>query len=142
MATVRTASCFCGAVEVAVESDPVTQGYCHCNSCRRWTAQPVLAYALWPSTMVQVTKGEVRLGKAPRNENVAGYFCTDCGGNIMAISSVAGTTDVFPMIIEGFEFEPAAHVNYGERIIDMRDGLPKFRDMPEGAGGSGKMMPE
>jgi hypothetical protein len=60
----------------------------------------------------------------------------------MAVSSAAGYTDVFPMIIADFEFEPASHVNYAERVIDIRDSLPKFRDMPENAGGSGEMMPE
>ena len=60
----------------------------------------------------------------------------------MAVSSAAGVTDVFPMIIKDFDFQPASHVNYAERVIDMRDGLPKFRDMPEIAGGSGKMVVE
>lgn len=142
MAEVRTLSCFCGAVEVSVEGEPVTQGYCHCNSCRAWTAQPVTAYALWPTALVKVTKGAATLGSAKRNEGLIMQFCTTCGGNVMSVSMSAGLTDAYPMRIAGFDFQPLYHVNYAERAIDMRDGLPKFRDMPEQAGGSGDMMPE
>jgi hypothetical protein len=142
MASIKSASCFCGAVNVEVEGDPRVQGYCHCTSCRRWTAQPFLAYALWPSSMVRIAKGEASLGQAARNENLTHHFCKACGGSVMAVSSAAGFTDVFPMIIKDFEFQPASHVNYAERVIDMRDGLPKFRDMPATAGGSGEMVDE
>jgi hypothetical protein len=142
MAKVRTASCFCGAVEVSVEGDPVTQGFCHCASCRAWTAQPVTAYALWPAPLVRVTKGADVFGHAPRNDNLATGFCTKCGGAVLAESKLSGLTDVFPMIVHDFEFVPQSHINYAERAIDMRDGLPKFKDMPDVAGGTGEMMPE
>lgn len=142
MTSVRSASCFCGAVELSLEGEPVVQGYCHCDSCRRWTAQPFIAYSLWPTPHVHVTKGEDVLGAAPRNDNITNRFCTRCGGNVMSESSFAGLTDVFPAIITGFAFEPSGHVNYAERMVDVRDGLPKFKDMPEPAGGSGEMIPE
>ena len=139
---IRAVSCFCGSVEVSVEGDPVTQGYCHCNSCRAWTAQPVTAYALWLAPLVKVTKGEASFASANRNDTLKMWFCRDCGGNVMAVSSATGLTDVYPMLIKEFTFTPVSHVNYAERAVDMPDGLPKFRDMPEQAGGSGEMMTE
>jgi hypothetical protein len=142
MSEARTASCFCGGVEIEVEGGPLVQGYCHCNSCRRWTAQPFMAYALWPSPLVRVKTGADRSGSASRNKDLTVHFCRDCGGNLIAVSKVAGVTDVFPMVISDFEFAPASHLNYAERVMDVRDGLPKYRDMPERAGGSGEMMPE
>jgi hypothetical protein len=102
----------------------------------------MLAYALWPDALVTVTKGADLIKRAPRNERLNMCFCSDCGGNLMAESNVTGLIDVFPMILTGFRFEPAAHVNYAERVKDMPDGLPKFRDMPEAAGGSGEMISE
>lgn len=142
MPNTRTASCACGAVKIEITGEPLVQGYCHCKSCRAWTAQPFNAYTLWPDTNVVVTQGEELLGTGKRNENITNRFCTRCGGSVMAHSALAGLTDVFAMVIQGFTFEPSTHVNYAERVIDMRDGLPKFRDMPEQAGGSGEMMPE
>jgi hypothetical protein len=40
------------------------------------------------------------------------------------------------------EFEPVIHVNYAETVLPMRDGLPKLKDFPAEAGGSGEMLAE
>src|SRR5882762_4219185 len=50
-------SCFCGAVEFTVSGEPAAMGYCHCESCRHWSAGPVNAFSLWPPEAVKVTKG-------------------------------------------------------------------------------------
>jgi hypothetical protein len=34
------------------------------------------------------------------------------------------------------------HLNYAEAVLPLRDGLPKLRDMPKEAGGTGEQMPE
>ena len=31
-------ACFCGAVQLTVTGEPVAMGYCHCDSCRHWSA--------------------------------------------------------------------------------------------------------
>ena len=52
-------SCFCGAVEFDVTGDPVVMGYCHCESCRHWSAAgPVNAFSLWAPDAIEITKGE------------------------------------------------------------------------------------
>ena len=40
-------SCFCGAVKFTVTGAPAAMGYCHCGSCRLWSAGPVNAFSLW-----------------------------------------------------------------------------------------------
>jgi hypothetical protein len=30
--------CYCGAVKITVTGDPEGAGYCHCVSCRSWSA--------------------------------------------------------------------------------------------------------
>ena len=37
---------FCGAVQLTVSGEPVGMGYCHCDSCRHWSASPVNAFTL------------------------------------------------------------------------------------------------
>lgn len=59
---------------------------------------------------------------------------------LMTAIPAAGMTDVYPHPLKGFSFQPQAHVWYGVRVVEMNDGLPKFRDMPEEAGGSGEMV--
>jgi len=39
--------CFCGAVEFSLIGTPAAMAYCHCGSCRQWSAGPVNAFTLW-----------------------------------------------------------------------------------------------
>lgn len=68
--------------------------------------------------------------------------CQKCGGGVMSEITRAGLIDLYPPVIPGFAFEPQAHVNYAERIISMKDGLPKFAKMPDPATGQGAMIEE
>lgn len=135
-------SCFCGAVELAVTGKPEAMGYCHCESCRAWGAAPVNAFTLWKPENVKVTKGEEHVGVHHKTERSYRKFCTRCGGHVMTDHPSAGLVDVYAAVIPDFPFEPALHVNYGETVLAMTDGLPKFADMPAEAGGSGKTLPE
>ena len=58
----HTGTCFCGAVEVEVTGAPEAMGYCHCSSCRSWSAAPVNAFTLWKPENVKVTKGAEFVG--------------------------------------------------------------------------------
>ena len=49
-------SCFCGTVQFTVSGDPAGMGYCHCESCRSWSAGPVNAFTLWKPEAVQITR--------------------------------------------------------------------------------------
>jgi len=55
-------TCFCGTVEVSVTGAPKAMGYCHCTSCREWSAAPVNAFSLWSPENVNVSKGAEQLG--------------------------------------------------------------------------------
>ena len=41
-----------------------------------------------------------------------------------------------------FPYEPGIHVHYQETRLQMRDGLPKMKDMPKEMGGSGSTLAE
>ena len=142
MSDTFSGSCFCGAVTVQVSGPPVTEGLCHCKDCRSWSGTPMTAYALWPDPMVEVSKGADKLKTFSRNGSTQRVHCGDCGALIMAELPEAGLKDVFPLRLEGREFAPQGHVHYASRVIDMKDGLPKFADLPAGAGGTGQMIDE
>jgi hypothetical protein len=44
--------------------------------------------------------------------------------------------------IAGLSYKPGLHVHYGEKVLAVRDGLPKFKDFPKDFGGSGDVVPE
>jgi hypothetical protein len=69
-------------------------------------------------------------------------YCTKCGGHLMTNHPPLGLVDVFAATLPTLAFSPGVHVNYAETVLPMRDGLPKFKDFPEGFGGSGEMVAE
>lgn len=135
-------TCFCGAVELMVKGDPVTMGYCHCESCRHWSASPVNAFTLWKPDAVMYTKGADYIGTYQMTPKSHRQYCTKCGGHLMAAHPPWDVVDVYAAVLKGFDYKPQMHVNYGEKVLSVRDGLPKFKDLPAEMGGSGEMLPE
>jgi hypothetical protein len=134
--------CFCGAVEIEAEGQPEAMGYCHCESCRSWSASPVNAFSLWKPGAVKVTKGGEKVGtfaKTPMSER---KFCKTCGGHLMANHPPLSLVDVYAATIPGLDFKPMLHVNYQETVLHIHDGLPKLKDFPKEFGGSGETVPE
>ena len=134
--------CFCGAVEIEADGQPEAMGYCHCESCRSWSASPVNAFSLWKPDRVRVTKGADNVAmyaKTPMSER---KYCKTCGGHLMANHPPLGMIDVYYATLPGLEFKPEVHVNYAESVLPIKDGLPKLKDFPKEFGGSGETMPE
>lgn len=134
--------CFCGAVQVTVTGAPAAMGYCHCDSCRRWSAGPVNAFTLWKPEQVKVTKGADKLGTFHLTPASLRRWCTTCGGHVLTEHPGFGLTDVYAATIPDFPFHPALHVHYQETVLPMRDGLPKMKDLPAEMGGSGQALAE
>jgi hypothetical protein len=142
MADKHAGTCFCGAVALEVTGQPEAMGYCHCSSCRSWSAGPVNAFTLWKPENVKVTKGKEFIGHFKKTPNSDRQFCTKCGGHIMTDHPTFGLTDVYAATIPGVKFAPGVHVNYSETVLRMKDGLPKLKDFPAELGGSGVSVPE
>ena len=135
-------SCFCGAVQLKVTGEPAAAGYCHCASCRSWAAAPVNAFSLWKPESVQVTKGADNIGEYHKTEKSYRKFCKSCGGHLFTEHPMWNLIDVYAAVIPSYRHEPQLHVNYGETVLRMRDGLPKMRDLPKEMGGSGETVAE
>jgi len=142
MTDMHTGTCFCGAVEIAVTGAPEAMGYCHCSSCRSWSAAPVNAFTLWKPENVRVTKGAEFLGRFRKTEMSDRQFCTKCGGHLMTDHPTLGLTDVYAATLPSVAFAPGVHVNYAETVLPMKDGLPKLKDFPAEFGGSGEIVAE
>jgi hypothetical protein len=142
MATSHTGACFCGAVQVEVTGEPEAMGYCHCSSCRSWSAGPVNAFSLWKPEAVKVTAGAENLASFEKTAMSQRQYCAKCGGHLMTNHPPLGLIDVYAATLPTLTFVPGVHVNYAETVLPMRDGLPKMRDFPEAFGGSGQVMAE
>lgn len=135
-------ACFCGAVTLEATGAPEAMGYCHCRSCRSWSAGPVNAFTLWKPDAVRVTQGAEEIAtfaKTPASER---QYCRKCGGHLMTVHPGFGLVDVFSATLPELPFQPAVHVNYAETVLPIKDGLPKLKDFPAALGGSGEMVAE
>lgn len=142
MAETHEGRCFCGAVAVEVTGAPEAMGYCHCASCRSWSAGPVNAFTLWKPENVRVTKGADKLAQFAKTPASERQWCTVCGGHVMTNHPGFGLVDVYAATIPTVAFQPGVHVNYAETVLPMKDGLPKLKDFPAELGGSGETMAE
>jgi hypothetical protein len=135
-------SCFCGAVKLTVSGAPAGMGYCHCTSCRTWSAGPVNAFTLWKPEAVKITQGKDNLATYNKTETSYRKWCKSCGGHVLTEHPGLGLVDVYAAVIPDFPFQAGIHVNYGDSVLRMKDGLPKQKDFPKEMGGSGVALPE
>lgn len=135
-------SCFCGAVQFTVSGEPAAMGYCHCESCRHWSAGPVNAFTLWPPDAVQITQGANNLGTYNKTEQSYRKWCKTCGGHVFTDHPQSGLIDVYAAVIPDLPFQAGIHVHYGESKLSIKDGVPKLKDLPAERGGSGIALEE
>ena len=139
---VHSGECFCGQVKVEVSGSPAAQGYCHCQSCRSISGAPIRGFTVWPKDSVRITGGEEQLKGFSKTDFSDRRHCANCGGQVLIYHPTIGMTDVHSEVIPEFDFQPGLHLNYQERTLPIRDGLPKFRDFPAAFGGSDETIPE
>lgn len=134
--------CFCGAVELRVVGTPAAMGYCHCTSCRQWSASPVNAFTLWPMGAVTVTRGAELIATYNKTARSFRKWCQRCGGHLFTEHPQWQLTDVYAALLPELPFTPMLHVNYAETVLRLHDGLPKQKDVPAEMGGSGTLVAE
>ena len=137
-----TGKCFCGAVEFTVRGEPAAMGYCHCESCRQWSAGPVNAFTLWDPQALKITKGAEHVGTYNKTANSFRKWCKVCGGHLFTDHPPMKLVDVYAAMLPTLSFKPALHVSYGEKVLSIKDGLLKQKDFPKEMGGSGTLLPE
>jgi len=135
-------SCFCGAVEFTVSGQPAAMGYCHCASCRHWSAGPVNAFTLWKPDCVHITKGEGEIASYQKTPRSRRRWCRICGGHLFTEHPEWQLTDVYAAVIPDFPFEPGIHVHYRDAVLRIHDGIQKQKDVPKEMGGSGELVAE
>ena len=139
--TYRT-GCFCGEVQLEVSGEPAAMGYCHCASCRHWSAGPVNAFTLWKPESLTVTGGAGSIGSFAKTPISVRKWCTRCGGHLFTEHPTMGLVDIYAALLPQLKFDPALHVHYQDTVLHLHDGKPKMKDMPKEMGGSGQTLPD
>ncbi|GAQ78666.1 hypothetical protein KFL_000170120 [Klebsormidium nitens] len=134
--------CFCSSVQFEiVQMKALAQTLCHCESCRRSHSTASLACMTFPIKLedgksadsegkLRIVKGEdkLKLYHHTPNSYSRRYLCKECGAHVFNSIPGMGMVTTFPTVFGGaVDFKPDFHVNYGEKIFAVRDGLPKYK---------------
>ncbi|KAK4140758.1 Mss4-like protein [Dichotomopilus funicola] len=137
--------CHCGAVEYQLSRDkPLASKYCHCTTCQQLHGAPFQWAAIFHKTDINFPRGHHNLAwydsanKSRTHHLPCKVQCVYCRTPIM--DEGRNMILVFPTLIEGIHtregreaFEVQSHMFYLQRVVDLRDGKPKFRGLSGGS---------
>ena len=112
------------------------------TEARTWSAGPVNAFSLWQPGALKVTKGADQIATYNKSTMSFRKWCKQCGGHLFTDHPPMGMVDIYAAMLPSLAFKPAVHVNYGEKVLSIRDGRPKQKDFPKEMGGSGTILAE
>lgn len=130
--------CFCGALRYRLAEKPSASMVCHCNTCRRLFAAPVVAWLTVASEHFAFTQGSPsEFSTSPPAKR---WFCQTCG------THVAYTREDWPGQVEvatcslddAAAFAPTHHswLDHDLDWVIFGDGLPTFQGSRHGAAGA------
>jgi len=136
------ARCHCGEVRYEVKADPVDAKICHCRTCQALHGAPMQWAAIFHKRDIRFIQGvgaltyynsELRVRQTSAGRRlpckvacgVCGTWVADEGRRMwLAFPSLFGFggSEAVPEA-----FRPSCHIFYAQRVIDVSDGLPKWR---------------
>jgi hypothetical protein len=108
--------CFCGAVRYRLTGSPVFSAVCHCESCRRASGAPSVAWVTVDFGKFEFTQGEP--AAYPSSPGVLRRFCSRCGSPLTYENSKSpGTIDITTVTLDDpSRFAPTQEVWLADRL--------------------------
>ena len=148
--------CSCETVTFKLIGEPLFTQHCHCNKCREITELSTITTnkvgysftAAYPTSKLVITSGKDQLKKITRNTSDL-FLCKHCQNLIYGISQdparqrgigVNANSIQFPEGVLPKAFIPDKHVWYKDRVKNVNDDLPKYKDAPVEQFGSGELI--
>lgn len=149
-------ACACGIVTFQLKGEPLFTQYCHCNKCREIATlsnrdSDKIGYsftAAYLTPMLTITSRQDNLKIVARNTANL-FLCKHCNSLIYGISQDSSKQAGIGININNIEFsrgilpktfEPDKHIWYQDRIKNVNDDLPKYKNAPVEQFGSGELL--
>lgn len=124
-----TGTCHCGAVRYRVSGE-IEAFYCHCESCRRSSGAPYVAWGRVHSDAFQLTEG--RLTEFESTSDVTRGFCSVCGTGItyQHAETVPDLDFLLATLDSPGDVKPTYHIRVVEKLpwVEITDGLPQYSE--------------
>ena len=122
--------CFCGAVRYSASGECSNTMVCHCQTCRRVAAAPVVAWVTFPSDGFRFTQGKPAAFRS--SPPVVRSFCAACGTPLTyRHDKQPRTLDITTASLDEPERFPPTHhswLAHDLRWVKFGDGLPAFQE--------------
>jgi hypothetical protein len=119
--------CLCGATRFQVSGPATNRCFCHCESCRRASGAPFVAWATFPASGFRTTRGE--LARYRSSEKVARGFCAACGTTLTYVHDARpDEIDVALVALEdSTAVRPECHIWVSNKLpwVEIADLLPQ-----------------
>ena len=109
--------CLCGAIRYRFAGEPRARSLCHCNTCRRATGGPTVAWVVLPSTSFAFTAGTpTAFSSSP---GIVRTFCGRCGTSLTYQRVAEGETiDVTTASLDSpDEFPPTREIWLSHKLV-------------------------
>lgn len=125
-----TGGCYCGELRYEAEGTPSNTMMCHCRTCRRVAASPVVAWVTFERSRFRFTKGAP--GTFHSSDPVTRTFCRACGTPVTyAHADSPSTLDVTTCSLDDANAFPPTHhswLSHDLGWVRFGDGLPTFQE--------------
>lgn len=127
---VHEGGCLCGAIRYRVSGQPTNSMVCHCQTCRRAAASPVVAWVTFPVARFEFNKGAPATFRS--SEFVRRAFCPGCGAALTYENSESPQTiDITTCSLDDPQAFPPTHhswLSHDLAWVKFGDGLPAFQE--------------
>ncbi len=108
--------CCCGVVRLELTPPTLFASYCHCETCRRVHAAPLVAWTAVQSDAFRITAGASDIREYSSSPGVIRAFCSRCGSAILYRGDSTRDRVYVPIaILDRIDRPLDAHVSYEER---------------------------
>jgi hypothetical protein len=120
--------CLCGNVRYRVSGEPLTSGICHCRTCRRTSAAPMLPFVTFSADEFALIRGQPAGFRS--SPPVTRSFCGRCGTPLTYRNrDHPNEIDVMTCSLDDPEaFAPSHHLWVSHKLawVQLSDGLPAY----------------
>lgn len=124
--------CLCGAVRYTILSAPSLVCVCHCESCRRGSGAPMVAWATFEKEYLNLPRTGVQ--RVASSAGVLRGHCPRCGTSLTYENAKRpGEIDVtLASMDDPAAFTPSAHIWVLEKLpwVTLADGLRQYDRTP------------
>ena len=132
MTNIREGGCQCGAIRYRAAGEPMLAALCHCVMCRRASAAPMTAWAMYQES--QVTFLKERPATHASSAEARRGFCARCGTQVCFTATfLPGLIDLTIGSFDAPEtLPPTLHYWDSKRLpwLQVADGLPRYPEFP------------